>query len=199
MRASVSPSSGQRMRFDIILAPAFTPEALAALTRWRDVRILEAPAGDGVPYDLRRVSGGFLVGEADRKPDQELRLRVVSKREPNEQELADLRFAWKAVKHVKSNAIVLAKEGAMVGAGAGQPNRVTSVHLALRAAGERAPGSALASDAFFPFADSIELAAEGGVRAVVQPGGSLRDDEVIEACDRLGVAMALTGYRHFRH
>jgi phosphoribosylaminoimidazolecarboxamide formyltransferase/IMP cyclohydrolase len=100
---------------------------------------------------------------------------------------------------VKSNAIVLAKGGAMVGAGDGQPNRVNSVFLALRAAGEAAPGSALASDAYFPFPDSIEVAAEGGVRAVAQPGGSVRDQEVIDACDRLGVAMVLTGYRHFRH
>jgi phosphoribosylaminoimidazolecarboxamide formyltransferase/IMP cyclohydrolase len=126
-------------------------------------------------------------------------MRVVTNRRPSAEELADLRFAWKAVKHVKSNAIVLAKDGALVGAGAGQPNRVTSVYLALRAAGERAPGCALASDAFFPFPDSIEVAAEGGVRAVAQPGGSLRDQEVIEASDRLGVAMVFTGYRHFRH
>jgi len=135
----------------------------------------------------------------DQVADDEVEFNVVTKRAPTEEEMADLRFAWKAVKHVKSNAIVLAKDGALVGAGAGQPNRVNSVHLALRAAGERAPGSALASDAFFPFADNIELAAEGGVRAVVQPGGSIRDEDVIAACDRLGVAMALTGYRHFRH
>ena len=136
---------------------------------------------------------------ADRVPDDEVELRVVTQRAPTEEELADLRFAWKAVKHVKSNAIVLAKDGALVGMGAGQPNRVNSVHLALRAAGERAPGSALASDALFPFPDNVELAAEGGIRAVVQPGGSMRDQEVIDACDRLGVAMTFTGYRHFRH
>jgi phosphoribosylaminoimidazolecarboxamide formyltransferase/IMP cyclohydrolase len=124
---------------------------------------------------------------------------VVTERRPSTEELADLRFAWKAVKHVKSNAIVLAKGGAMIGAGAGQPNRVNSVDLALRAAGERAPGCAMASDAFFPFPDSIELAAEHGILAVAQPGGSVRDDEVIATCDRLGVAMCFTGYRHFRH
>ena len=135
----------------------------------------------------------------DRVPDQDVELRVVTQRTPSEEELADLRFAWKAVKHVKSNAIVLAKDGAIVGMGAGQPNRVNSVHLAVRAAGERAPGSALASDALFPFPDNIELAAESGVRAVVQPGGAIRDQEVIDACDRLGVAMAFTGYRHFQH
>ena len=135
----------------------------------------------------------------DAVPDADVELNVVTKRKLTEDEMANLRFAWKAVKHVKSNAIVLAKDGAMVGAGAGQPNRVNSVHLALRAAGERAPGSALASDAYFPFPDSIELAAEGGVRAVVQPGGSMRDQEVIDACDRMDVAMAITGYRHFRH
>ena len=145
------------------------------------------------------MAGGMLVQTSDCVASRDVELKVVTKRAPSAEELEDLRFAWKAVKHVKSNAIVLAKDGAMVGAGAGQPNRVNSVHLALLAAGERAPGSALASDAFFPFGDNIEVAAAGGVRAVVQPGGSVRDDEVIESCDRLGVAMAFTGYRHFRH
>ena len=135
----------------------------------------------------------------DAVPDDDVELNVVTKRKPTDDEMINLRFAWKAVKHVKSNAIVLAKDGSMVGAGAGQPNRVNSVHLALRAAGERAAGSALASDAYFPFSDSVEMAAEGGVRAVVQPGGSIRDQDVIDACDRLDITMALTGYRHFRH
>jgi phosphoribosylaminoimidazolecarboxamide formyltransferase/IMP cyclohydrolase len=141
----------------------------------------------------------MLMQTRDAVPDSAVEMKPVTQRQPSEQELADLRFAWRAVKHVKSNAIVLAKDGAMVGAGAGQPNRVNSVDLALRAAGEQAPGSVMASDAFFPFPDSIEAAAGGGVRAVAQPGGSLRDQEVIDACDRLGVAMVFTGYRHFRH
>ncbi|HWO72471.1 MAG TPA: bifunctional phosphoribosylaminoimidazolecarboxamide formyltransferase/IMP cyclohydrolase, partial [Dehalococcoidia bacterium] len=141
MRSSVSPSSGQRIRYDIILAPSFTGEAMEALTRWRDVRILEIPAGDAFTYDVRRVSGGFLLQEADRKPDDSLQLKVVSKREPTAEELDDLRFAWRACKHVKSNAIVLAKDRTLLGMGAGQPNRVTSVRLAVERAGERARGS----------------------------------------------------------
>ena len=123
----------------------------------------------------------------------------MTERKPTETELRDLVFAWKAAKHVKSNAIVLAKEDSVVGMGAGQPNRVTSVRLALSAAGDRAKGSALASDAFFPFPDNIELAAEGGVTAVAQPGGSIRDDEVIAAADGSGIAMVMTGTRHFKH
>ena len=125
--------------------------------------------------------------------------RCVTKRAPTPDEMDDLAFAWKAAKHVKSNAIVLVKGKALVGMGAGQPNRVNSVHLALRAAEERARGSVLASDAFFPFADNVQLAAGGGVVAAVQPGGSVRDQEVIDAADELGMAMVFTGVRHLRH
>lgn len=199
MRASVSPSSGQRMRYDIIIAPAYTEEALAALTRWRDVRILEVPPGDGLPYDLRRVGGGFLLQEPDRKPDASLQLRVVSKRQPTDEELADLRFAWRACKHVKSNAIVLVKDAALLGMGAGQPNRVTAVRLAAERAGERARGSAMASDAFFPFFDGMAVAAAAGVTSCIEPGGSVRDEEVIAMADAAGMALVFTGERHFRH
>ena len=205
IRASKHPTSGQRLFLEIIVAPEFDDEALALLRKSRDLRILRAPviasdaAGEAERFEFRQVVGGMLMQTPDRVPDQDVELRVVTRRTPSEEELADLRFAWKAVKHVKSNAIVLARDGAIVGMGAGQPNRVNSVHLAVRAAGERAPGSALASDALFPFADNIELAAESGVLAVVQPGGAIRDQEVIDACDRLGVAMAFTGYRHFQH
>ena len=201
IRASKHPTSGQRLFLELIIAPEFDEEALALLRKSRDLRILRASliAPDATPFELRQVVGGMLMQTPDRVPDDDVELRVVTQRQPTAEELADLRFAWKAVKHVKSNAIVLARDGAIVGMGTGQPNRVTSVHLALRAAGERADASARASDAFFPFPDNIELAAEGGVRAVVQPGGSVRDEEVIAACDRLGVAMTFTGYRHFRH
>jgi phosphoribosylaminoimidazolecarboxamide formyltransferase/IMP cyclohydrolase len=199
MRASVSPSSGQRMRYDMIVAPGYTEEALAALTRWRDVRILEVPAGDAVPYDVRRVGGGFLVQEPDRKPDDSLQLKVVSKRQPTDEELADLRFAWHACKHVKSNAIVLVKDATLVGMGAGQPNRVTSVRLAAERAGERARGSAMASDAFFPFFDGMAVAAAAGVTSCIEPGGSIRDEEVIAMADAAGIALVFTGERHFRH
>ena len=201
VRESKHPTSGQRLFLEVFIAPEYGEEALALLQKSRDLRIIRAPpvSPDSHRYELRQVVGGMLMQTPDQVPDQEIELKSVTQRAPSEEEAADLRFAWKAVKHLKSNAIVLAKDQAIVGIGVGQPNRVTSVHLALRAAGERAPGSALASDAFFPFPDSVELAAEGGVRAVAQPGGSLRDQEVIDACDRLGVAMVVTGYRHFRH
>jgi phosphoribosylaminoimidazolecarboxamide formyltransferase/IMP cyclohydrolase len=200
MRASVSPSSGQRMSYHVVIAPGYTDKALEALTRWRDLRILEVPTEPGLPYDIRRVGGGFLVQDPDKRPDESLQLKVVSKREPTEDELRDLRFAWRACKHVKSNAIVLAKNNALVGMGAGQPNRVTSVRLAVERAGERARGSVLASDAYFPFFDGIATAAIAGVTAAIAPGGSVRDDEVIAIADAAGMALVWTGgERHFRH
>ena len=199
MRASLSPSSGQRMRYDIIVAPSFSEKALDALTRWKDVRILAIPPGDGSPYDLRRASGGFLLQEPDRKPDDSLQMKVVSKRQPTEEELADLRFAWRACKHIKSNSIVLAKDNTLVGMGAGQPNRVTSVRLAVERAGEKARGSALASDAFFPFFDGIAAAAAAGVTSCIEPGGSVRDADIIALADATDMALVFTGERHFRH
>jgi phosphoribosylaminoimidazolecarboxamide formyltransferase/IMP cyclohydrolase len=200
MRASKSPSSGQRMRYDVVVAPGYTDKALEALTRWRDLRILQVPHEAGLPYDVRRVGGGFLVQEPDRRPDESLEMRVVSKREPTEEEMRDLRFAWRACKHVKSNAIVLAKDAAMVGMGAGQPNRVNSVRLAVERAGERARGSVLASDAYFPFFDGIAVAAAAGVSAAIAPGGSVNDDEVIAIANAAGMALVWTGgERHFRH
>ena len=148
---------------------------------------------------VRRVSGGLLLQTGDVLDEDASAWRVVTERSPSESELADLAFAWRAAKHIKSNTIVLAKGQALVGMGAGQPNRVNSVHLAARAAGERAKGTVLASDAFFPFADGLELAAESGITAVVQPGGSIRDDEVIAAADKAGLAMVFTTIRHFLH
>ncbi|HEX5369980.1 MAG TPA: bifunctional phosphoribosylaminoimidazolecarboxamide formyltransferase/IMP cyclohydrolase, partial [Dehalococcoidia bacterium] len=186
MRASVSPSSGQRMVFDIILAPGYSDDALEALTRWRNTRILQVPTGDAFPYDLRRVGGGFLLQGPDTRPDASLALTTASKREPTDEELADLRFAWRVCKHVKSNAIVLVKDRTLLGMGAGQPNRVTSVKLAVERAGERARGSVLASDAYFPFFDGMAVAAAAGVAAAIEPGGSLRDPEVIAIADAAG-------------
>jgi phosphoribosylaminoimidazolecarboxamide formyltransferase/IMP cyclohydrolase len=199
MRASLSPSSGQRMLYEIIVAPGFSDEAMTSLTRWRNCRILEVPLGDAMPYDLRRVSGGYLLQEPDRKPDESLQLKVASKREPTESELADLQFAWRICKHVKSNAIVLVKDRTLLGMGAGQPNRVTSVRIAIERAGERARGSVLASDAFFPFFDGVATAAAGGIAAVIEPGGSVRDEEVVAVADAAGMAVVFTGERHFRH
>ena len=182
MRASVSPSSGQRMLYEIIVAPDFTEEALEALTTMAQrthpqstERGRLTAIDDAFPYDLRRVGGGFLLQDPDLKPDEDLELKVASKREPTEEELADLRFAWRACKHIKSNAIVLAKDRTLLGMGAGQPNRVTSVKIAVERAGERARGSVLASDAFFPFFDGMATAAAAGVAAAVEPGGSVRD------------------------
>ena len=190
------------MRYDVTVAPDYETAALERLRKRRDLRILRMPEGGSAPgLDYRRVSGGLLVQEADRRPDGGLELRVVTKREPTATELADLRFAWKAAKHVKSNAIVVAKEKATVGIGGGQQNRKTPVELALRLAGEKAKGGVLASDAFFPFArdDAVEMACRAGVTAIIQPGGAVRDEEAIEVCDEYGVAMVFTGERHFRH
>ena len=145
------------------------------------------------------MTGGALVQTPDDIEEDPANWKVATERAPTEGELADLAFAWRACKHIKSNTIVLAKDGALVGMGAGQPNRVVSVHLALRIAGDKAAGSVMASDAFFPFPDSVEMAAEGGVAAVAQPGGSIRDEDSVEAANRLGMAMVLTGTRHFRH
>ena len=186
--------------YEIVLAPGYEPEALDRLGR-RRTRVLEvAPsAGAARADDLRLVTGGALVQTPDEIEEDPTSWRTATKRRPTEGELADLAFAWKAAKHVKSNAIVLAKDCSIVGMGAGQPNRVNSVHLALRTAGERARGSVLASDAFFPFADNVETAAAGGIAAIVQPGGSIRDEEVIAAADEAGVAMLFTGVRHFKH
>jgi len=186
--------------YEVVVAPAYEEEALALLRKKRNLRVLQVTGrSQTAALQYRQVSGGALLQEEDRTPDSELNLRTVTKRAPTAEELRDLRFAWRAVKHVKSNAIVLVKDQTLVGMGAGQPNRVTSVHLALRAAGERSRGSVLASDAFFPFPDNVELAAQGGVTAIIQPGGSIRDEETIKAADDHGIAMVFTGMRHFRH
>ena len=162
--------------YNVVIAPDFEPEALEVLKRRRQARVLRvAPAcGPTEGFDVRKVSGGAMLQAVDDIPVDTSSWETRSRREPTESELRDLAFAWKAAKHVRSNSIVLARDLALVGMGAGQPNRVTSVHLALRVAGERSRGTVLASDAFFPFADGVELAAEGGVTAVAEPGGSLR-------------------------
>ena len=187
--------------YDIVVAPDYEPEALSTLQKRRRTRVLRVPLSEGNRrgLDVRSVSGGVLIQTADAEVEDPALWKVVTERRPTETELRDLTFAWRAAKHVKSNAIVLARDGSVVGMGAGQPNRVNSVRLALSAAGDRAKGSVLASDAFFPFADNVELAAEGGVAAVAQPGGSIRDDEVIAAANQSDMAMVMTGTRHFKH
>jgi phosphoribosylaminoimidazolecarboxamide formyltransferase/IMP cyclohydrolase len=191
--------------FEILIAPRFAPEAVEALrtgARWgKNLRMLAVgDVGATVPRapELRTVSGGLLVqGRDDRITDGEP--RVVTRRAPTEAERHDLEIAWVVAKHARSNAISLVKAGALAGCGAGQTSRVGSVGIAVRAAGERARGAALGSDAFFPFPDGIEAAAAAGVTAVIQPGGSVKDDEVIAAADEHGIAMLMTGMRHFRH
>ena len=187
--------------FDIIVAPDYEEAALDTLRRRSRTRVLKvAPEiGPDARLDLRQVTGGALIQTPDDITEDPADWQVVTDRVPTDDQLRDLAFAWRACKHIKSNTIVLAKDSALVGMGAGQPNRVTSVHLALRIAEDKANGSVLASDAFFPFSDSIELAAEGGVVAIAQPGGSIRDEDSVQAANRLGIAMVLTGTRHFRH
>lgn len=189
--------------YDVIIAPDYEPAALERLRKRKDLRILRAPAIDMSrrAFEFRKVAGGVLVQESDRSGDLGMELRCVTRREPGEAELADLLFAWRCVKHVKSNAIVLAKGRRTVGIGGGQPNRKAPVDLALQLAGERAEGSVMASDAFFPFArgDAVEVACQRGVRAIIQPGGSIRDQEAIEVADQYNVAMIFTGVRHFKH
>ena len=200
----VTGATARAMRgvlYDIIVAPGYEDDALDVLRRRRRTRILriDPERGHATHLDLRLVTGGALVQTTDHLDEDPSAWKVVTELSPTAEQLRDLAFAWKAAKHVKSNTIVLAKDRTLVGMGAGQPNRVTSVHLALRIAGDKAKGSVMASDAFFPFPDNIEMAAEGGVSAIAQPGGSIRDDDCIEAANRLGIAMLTTGTRHFRH
>lgn len=189
-----------RQRLDIVIAPDYEPDALEFLARRRNRRIITAP-GDGRDsgWDVRSVPGGLLVQEQDAGSADTGGWRTVTEREPTDEELRGLKLAWRVIPWVKSNAIVLAHENRVVGIGAGQPNRLESVHIAARVAGDAAQGSALASDAYFPFADGLLAGVEAGATAVIQPGGSVRDDEVIAAANEAGIAMIFTGVRHFRH
>jgi phosphoribosylaminoimidazolecarboxamide formyltransferase/IMP cyclohydrolase len=190
---------------ECVIAPDFSKEAFEILTTrpsWKkNVRLLRAGELTARPatLDYRRVDGGLLVQDRDAPADDFREMKTVTKRAPSAAELADLRFGWLVCKHVKSNAIVLVKDGMVVGVGAGQMSRVDSTHMAIRKAGERSRGAVLASDAFFPFRDNVDLAAPAGITAVVQPGGSMRDAESIAACDEHHLAMVFTGVRHFRH
>jgi phosphoribosylaminoimidazolecarboxamide formyltransferase/IMP cyclohydrolase len=195
---------------EVVIAPGADADALAAFAAKKNLRLLLTdampdPAEPGLAW--KQVAGGWLVQDRDAALLTDL--TVVTKRAPTPAELSDMRFAWTVAKHVKSNAIVYAKDGATVGVGAGQMSRVDSTRIAARKAQDMAEalglpqpptvGSVVASDAFFPFADGIETAAAAGATALIQPGGSMRDDEAIAAADRLGLAMVFTGMRHFRH
>ena len=193
-----------KTHYDAVVAPEYQKETLELLRRKQGLRLVEVP-----PYhhpspaescfSFRYIRRGFLAQAPDLLTESELQPRTVTRRQPSDAELSDLLFAWRAVKGIKSNAIVIAKDKTLLGMGAGQPSRVVSVELALKRAGDRAKDSVLASDAFFPFADGPELAIKHGVTAIIQPGGSVRDKEVTELADAHNVAMVFTGVRHFRH
>lgn len=186
---------------EVVIAPAFDEAALAVLTAKKNIRLLAAPLLDLAAgrMDMKKVSGGMLLQNADTMDTARAAMQVVTKRQPTEDEWRQLLFAWKVVKHVKSNAIVVAAGDRTLGVGAGQMNRVGSAAIALEQAGEKAKGAVLSSDAFFPFRDSIDTCAKHGITAVIQPGGSVRDQESIDAANEHGIAMVFTGMRHFKH
>jgi phosphoribosylaminoimidazolecarboxamide formyltransferase/IMP cyclohydrolase len=188
---------------EVLIAPGYDDDALAVLTQKQNIRILEdqerrLPAL-GEP-EIRQVTGGLLIQDRDSSRDEREDMEVVTVRRPSEEEWADLLFAWRISRHVKSNAIVLARGLATLGIGAGQMSRIDSVRLSVeKSQADSLKGSALASDAFFPFADGPELAVQAGVTAIIQPGGSVRDEEVVAAAEQAGVTMVFTKRRHFRH
>jgi phosphoribosylaminoimidazolecarboxamide formyltransferase/IMP cyclohydrolase len=192
-----------RQFVEVLIAPEFDDAALEYARKKANVRVLRIPHGEGRNnFDIKRVGSGLLMQTSDIREVSRDELKVVTKRAPTPAELDDLLFAWRIAKYVKSNAIVYARDHRSIGIGAGQMSRVVSARIAtLKAeeAGLVVPGSVMASDAFFPFRDGIDAAAAAGIRAVIQPGGSMRDGEVIAAADEHGLAMVFTGIRHFRH
>lgn len=199
-----SEIAGEDKFVEVVIAPEFTDEALNILKeRWKNVRLLETGElyinREEPGYDMKKVVGGLLVQERDILELKEDELEVVTEVKPTEEQMRDLLFSWKVVKHVKSNAIVMAKDEMIVGVGAGQMSRVDAMIIAGRKAEGRQQGGVVASDAFFPFPDAIEEAARKGIKAIIQPGGSVRDQQVIEAANEHGIAMVFTGRRHFRH
>ena len=185
---------------EVLVAPGFEPEAIEILTQKKNIRLLRLPEGfTPAVVEIRQVSGGMLMQQADRSFAPASEWTLAAGEPADEATLADLEFAWRACRAVKSNAILLATDGASVGVGMGQVNRVDSCRLAVERAGERAAGSVAASDAFFPFADGLQILLDAGVTAVVQPGGSVRDEEVVAAAKAAGITMYFTGERHFFH
>ena len=186
---------------EIIIAPSFTEEALSILKAKKNLRLLTIPfSGAKKPeMKLTTIEGGLLAQEQDTFTLENAAIKVATKRQPTEQEWEALKLGWKVVKHVKSNAIVVTKEDMTIGIGAGQMNRVGAAEIALKQAGEKAAGAALASDAFFPMDDTVEAAAKAGITAIIQPGGSIRDEDSIKKADEYGIAMVFTGVRHFKH
>jgi phosphoribosylaminoimidazolecarboxamide formyltransferase / IMP cyclohydrolase len=186
---------------EIIIAPSFSEEALSILTSKKNLRLLTI-SFDGVKkpeQKMTTIEGGLLIQEQDRFTLDDAVVKVATKRQPTDAEWEALKLGWKVVKHVKSNAIVVANEDMTIGIGAGQMNRVGAAEIALKQAGEKAEGAALASDAFFPMDDTVEAAAKAGITAIIQPGGSIRDEDSIKKADEYGIAMVFTGVRHFKH
>lgn len=199
-----SPQDGEtRMFYEIVIAPGYTEEGLEILKgKSKTLRILEAaPHDQGNSKGLKQIGGGFILQEHDYLTPEDIKFEVVSEKQPTKEELEDLKFAWRCVKHVKSNAITIAKGKRLLGMGSGQPNRVKSVEIAIEKAADEIEGSVMASDAFFPFAwnDSVEKACQAGVKAIVHPGGSIRDSDAIECCNKYNVALLTTSVRHFKH
>jgi phosphoribosylaminoimidazolecarboxamide formyltransferase/IMP cyclohydrolase len=206
-QATAEKITGPNTFFECIVAPGYDDGVAAFLTtkkKWgANLRLLtvgELSGGPGTEgFDIKRIVGGLLVSTRDSRALTPQDLSVVSERQPSREEMGELLFAWRVVKHVKSNAIAITRDRALRGVGAGQMNRVRSVRLAVEQAGEFAQGAALASDAFFPFADGPQAAADAGITAIIQPGGSVRDEETIAVCNENGIALVFTGVRHFRH
>jgi phosphoribosylaminoimidazolecarboxamide formyltransferase/IMP cyclohydrolase len=191
-----------KLFLEVVIAPKFDPEALSIFESKKNLRLIEVDpscAAGTKGYDFRRVVGGLLVQERDADETDVRKAKVVTKRAPTEEEYQALDFAWRVVKHVKSNAIVLATKDQLVGVGAGQMSRVDSVKIAIMKASSPTAGTVMGSDAFFPFRDVVDTAAKAGVTAIIQPGGSIRDEESIRAADEHGIAMVFTGVRHFKH
>lgn len=185
--------------FEVVMAPKFSKEALEVLETKKNIRLIEVPSLTHEELQLHKVSGGLLIQTPDNSTETRADCKVVTDRAPTEEEWKALEFAWVIVKHVKSNAIVLTNQDTTLGVGAGQMNRVGSADIAIAEAGEKAKGSVMSSDAFFPFGDTIEAAGKAGITAVIQPGGSIRDQESIDMANKYGIAMVFTGHRHFRH
>ena len=186
---------------EAIIAPSYDQDALEVLMAKKNVRLLELPLLElrGKELDMKKVTGGMLIQELDTLVAAREDMQVVTKRQPTEKEWEDMLFAWNVVKHVKSNAIVLAKDGVTIGVGAGQMNRVGSAAIATAQAGEKVQGSVMGSDAFLPFRDTVDNAHQNGITAVIQTGGSVRDQESIDAADEHGMTMVFTKVRHFKH
>lgn len=185
--------------FEVIMAPKFSQEAVDILSAKKNIRLVEVADTKEKELQLHKVSGGLLAQTPDDSSETRADCTCVTERAPTEEEWQALEFGWKIVKHVKSNAIVLTGKDVTYGVGAGQMNRVGAADIAIAEAGEKCKGAIMASDAFFPFGDTIEAAGKAGITAVIQPGGSIRDQESIDMANKYGIAMVFTGHRHFRH